>query len=81
MLQRKCKGWNCFLFWNDFQIEVQVEGRKSSHSKKSFDPRSGKRRRRDISPTLVNQPSPSSKLRKMQKNLNFNSEEEEAKES
>jgi hypothetical protein len=43
-------------------------------------PKSGKRRRRTISPNLVNQPSPSSMLGKTKKKLNFNSEEEEAKE-
>jgi hypothetical protein len=57
LLQRKGKECNFFLFWNDFQTEVQVEGRKISHSRKSSTPRSGKRRRRAISPTPVNQPS------------------------
>jgi hypothetical protein len=81
LLQRRGKEWNYFLFWNDFQTEVQSEGKKSPHSKKSSTPRSGKRRRRAISPTPVNQPSPSSKLGKTKKKLIFNSEEEEAKES
>jgi hypothetical protein len=80
-LQRRGKEWNYFLFWNDFQTKVQPEGKKSPHSKKSSTPRSGKRRRREISPALVNQPSPSSKLGKTKKKLNFNSEEENAKES
>jgi hypothetical protein len=80
LLQRKGKEWNYFLFLNDFQTEVQPEGKKCPHSKKSFTPRSGKRRRRDISPTPVNQPSPFSRLGKMKKKLNFNSEEEEANE-
>jgi hypothetical protein len=75
LLQRKGKEWNYLLFWNDFQIEVRPEGKKSHHSKKSSSPRSGKRRRA-ISPTPVNQPSPSSKLGKTKKKLNFNSEEE-----
>jgi hypothetical protein len=80
MFQRKAKEWNYFLFWNDFQTEFQPEGKKSPHSKKSSTPRSGKRRRRAISPTLVNQPSPFSRLVKTKKKLNFNSEEEEANE-
>jgi hypothetical protein len=69
------------LFWNDFQTEIQPEGKKSHHSKKSSTPRSGKRRRRAISPTLVNQPSPSTKLNKTNKKLNFNSEKQKAKKS
>jgi hypothetical protein len=81
LLQRRGKEWNYFLFWNDFQTKVQSEGKKNPHSKKSSTPRSGKRRRRAISPTPVNQPSPSSKLGKTKKKLNFNSEEGEAKES
>jgi hypothetical protein len=61
LLQRKGKERNYFLFWNDFQTEVQSEGKKSPHSKKSSTARSGKRRRRGVSPTPVNQPSPSPK--------------------
>jgi hypothetical protein len=64
LLQRRGKEWNDFLFWNDFQTEVQPEGKKSPHSKMSSTPRSGKRRRRAISPAPVNQPSPSSNLDK-----------------
>ena len=61
---------------------VQLEGKKSPHSKKSSTPRSEKRRRRRvISPTPFNQPSPSSKLGKTKKKLIFNSEEEDTKES
>jgi hypothetical protein len=59
----------------------QVKAKPNPHSKNSSTPRSGKRRRRAISPTLINQPSPSSKMGKTKKKLNFNSEEEEAKES
>jgi hypothetical protein len=59
---------------------VQPEGKKSPHSKKSSTPRSGKRRRRAISPILVNQPSPSSKLNKTKKKLNFSSEIEKVEE-
>jgi hypothetical protein len=81
LLQRRGKEWNYFLFWNDFQTDVQPEGKKSPHSKKSSTPRSGKRRRRAISPVPVNQPSPSSKLNKTKKKLNFSSETDKAKES
>jgi hypothetical protein len=81
MLQRRGKEWNYFLFWNDSQTEVQPKGKKSPQSKKSSIPRSGKRRRRAISPAPVNRPSPSSKLNKTKKKLNFNSEKEKSKES
>jgi hypothetical protein len=80
LLQRKGKEWNFFLLWNDFQIGVQSEGRKSSHSKKSSTPRSGKRRRRAISPTPVNQPSFSPKSGKEKKKLDFSHEKEEVNE-
>ena len=69
------------MFCNDFQTDVQLEGKKSPHSKKSSTPRSGKGRRRAISPVPVNQPSPFSKLNKTKKKLNFNSETNKAKES
>jgi hypothetical protein len=81
LLQRRSKEWNYFLFWNDFQTDVQPEGKKSPHSKKSSTPRSGKRRRRAISPVPVNQPSPSSKLNKTKKKLNFSSEIDKTEET
>lgn len=81
LLQRRDKEWNYFLFWNDFQTDVQPDGKNSPHSKKSSTPRSGKRRRRSISSVPVNQPSPSSKLNKTKKKLNFSSETDKAKES
>jgi hypothetical protein len=78
-LQRRSKEWNYFLFWNDFQTDIQPEGKKSPHSKKSSTPRSGKRRRRDISPVPVNQPSPSN-INRTKKKLNFSSETDKAEE-
>jgi hypothetical protein len=63
------------------RLSFSQREKKSPHSKNSSTPRSGKRRRRAISPAPFNQPSPSSKLGKTKKKLNFNSEEEKAKES
>ena len=80
LLQRKGKDCNFFLFWNDFQTEVQASGRKSSHSRKSSTLRSGKRRGSDISPTPVNQPSFSPKSGKAKKKLDFIHEKEEVSE-
>jgi hypothetical protein len=80
LLQRRNKEWNYFLFWNEFQTDVQPEDKKSPSSRKSSTPRSGKRRRRAISPVPVDQPSPSSKPKKTKKKLNFSSEAENAEE-
>jgi hypothetical protein len=80
LLQRRNKEWNCFLFWNDFQTDVQLEGKKSPSSKKSSTPRSRKKRRTAISPVPVNQPSPSSKPNKTKNKLNLNNEIEKTEE-
>jgi hypothetical protein len=80
LLQRRSKEWNYFLFWNDFQTDVQPEDKKSPSSKKSSTPRSGKRKRRAISPVPVDQLSPSSKPKKTKKKLNFSKEAEKAEE-
>jgi hypothetical protein len=81
LLQRRSKEWNYFLLWNDFQIDIQPEGKKSPHSKNFSTPRSGKRRRTAISPVLVNKPSPSSKINRTKKKLNFRSEIDKAEEA
>jgi hypothetical protein len=81
LLQRRSKEWNYFLFWNDFQTNVQPEDKKSPSSKKSSTPRSGKRRRRAISPVPADHPAPSSKPKETKKKLNFSSEAEKAEET
>jgi hypothetical protein len=58
----------------------KVGGHRYPPRSESSTPRRGRIRRRSISLTLVNQPSPSSKLGKTKKKLNFNSEEEEVSE-
>jgi hypothetical protein len=54
--------------------------KKRSSSKKSSTPRSGKRKRRAISPVAVDQPSPSSKPKKTKKKLDFSKDAEKAEE-
>ena len=57
---------------------MQPEDKKNSPSKRSSTPRSGKRKRRAISPIVVSQNSPA--FKKAKKNLDFSNiiEEEEA---
>jgi hypothetical protein len=78
LLQRRNKEWNYFLFWNEFQIDVQLEDKKSPSSRKYSTPRSGKRKRRSISPVAFDHPSPSSKPRRTKKKLEFSKEAEKA---
>jgi hypothetical protein len=80
LLQRRNKEWNYFLFWNEFQTDVQPEDKKSPSSRKSSTPRSGKRKRRAISPVAVDHPSPSSKPKRTKKKLEFSKEAEKAEE-
>ena len=51
---------------------MQPEDKRSSSSKKYSNPGSGKRKRRAISPIVVDQTSPSSKTKKAKRNLDFN---------
>ena len=71
LLKRRNMAWTHFLFWNGFEIGLQPEEKGKSPSKKSSTPRSGKRKRRVISPTTVEQPSSSSKTNKVKRNLDF----------
>ena len=70
-----CRGetqhGHIFLFWNEFEIGLQPEDKGKSPSKKSTTPKSGKRKRRAISPVIVDQPSPSSKTNPAKRNLDF----------
>jgi hypothetical protein len=76
LLQRRNEEWNYFLFWNEFQTDVHPEDKKSPYSRKYSTPRSGKRKKRSISPVVVDQPSPSSKPRRTKKKLEFSKEVE-----
>jgi hypothetical protein len=80
LLQRRNKDWGHFLFWNEFQTDLQPEDKKGSSSRKSSTPRSGKRKRRAISPVAVDQSSPSSKSKKAKKKLDFSKDAEKAEE-
>ena len=71
-LKRRNMVWTHFLFWNGFETSLQPEEKGKSPLKKYSTPRSGKRKRRDISPTTVEQPPSSSKTKKVKRNLDFN---------
>ena len=64
-------AWSYFLFWNGFEIGLQPEEKGKSPAKKSSTPRSGRRKRRDISPTTVEHPPSSSKAKNIKRNLDF----------
>ena len=46
-------AWPYFLFWNGFETGLQLEEKWKSPAKKLSTPRSGKRKRRAISPTAA----------------------------
>jgi hypothetical protein len=71
LLKRRNRKWDHFLFWNEFETDLQLGDKEKSSSKKSSTPRSGKRKRRAISPVAGYQPSPSSKPGKAKKKLDF----------
>ena len=77
-MQRINIAWTYFLFWNEFETGLQPEEKGKSPSKKSTTPRSGKRKRRDISPVTVDQPSPTAKTHQAIRNLEFSEKEKEA---
>ena len=80
LLKRRNMAWPYFLFWNGFETILQLEEKGKSPAKKSSTPRSGKRRRREISPaTATEQPPFSSKTNKEKRNLDFNEKGQEAK--
>ena len=65
LLQRRNIAWTHFLFLKEFEIGLQPEEKGKSHSKTFTTPKSGKRKRRAISPALVDQPSSPSKKNKL----------------
>ena len=70
-------AWAYFLFWNGFEIGLQPEEKGKSPSKKSSTPRSGKRKRRAISPTIAKQPPSSSKAKQVKRNLDLSEKGQE----
>ena len=64
-------AWTDFLFWNGFETCLQPKEKGKSPSKKSTAPRSGKRKRRAISPATVEQTSSPSKTKQAKRNLDF----------
>ena len=61
LLQRRNIAWTHFLFWNEFETGLQPEDKGKSPLNKSTTPRSGKRKRRAISPATLDHPSSPSK--------------------
>ena len=78
LVQRRNVAWAYFLFWNEFETVMHLEDKGKSPSKKSTTPRSGKRKRRAISPVTVDHPSPTAKTNQAKRNLDFNEKEKEA---
>ena len=72
-------AWSYFLLWNGFDTGLQPEEKGKSPAKKSSSLRSGRRRRRAISPTeATKQPTSSSKTKKEKMNLDFSEKGQEA---
>ena len=78
MPQRRIVAWEYFLFWNEFETSLQPEEKGKSPSKKSTTPRSGKGKKRAISPVTVDHPSPTTKTHQAKRNLDFSEKEKEA---
>ena len=53
LLKRRNMAWAYFLVWNGFETCLQLEEKGKSLAKKSSTPRSGKRKRRAISPATA----------------------------
>ena len=72
-------AWPYFLFSNGFETGLQPKEKGKSLPINSSTPRSGRRRRRAISPTpVVEQPPSSSKTKKVKRNLDFSEKGQEA---
>ena len=70
-------AWAYFLFWNGFEIDLHPEENGKSPSKNSSTPRSGKIKRRAISPTTTEHPPSSSKSKQVKRNLDFSEMDQE----
>ena len=78
LLKKRNMAWPYFLFWNGFETGLQPEEKGKSPAKKSSTPRSGRRRRRAISPTAATEHPPSSfKTNKEKRNLDFSEKGQE----
>ena len=71
LLKRRNMEWPYFLFWNGFETGLLPEEKGKSPAKKSNTTRSGRRKRRDISPAAAEQPPSSAKSKKVKRNLDF----------
>jgi hypothetical protein len=77
-LKKKDVDWNFFLFWNEFHTDLQLENKWNKlTSKKSSTPRSNRRKRRDISPPQAETETPSVKIKRAKRKLDFRKEGEQ----
>ena len=71
-LRKRNIKWHFFLFWNEFETELQAEDKgKNSATRKSSTPRTRKRKRRSLSPLIIQQDTSSSKPKRAKKKLRF----------
>ena len=70
-------AWPYLLFWNGFETGLHPEEKGKSPAKNFSTPRSGRRKRTAISPAAAEQPSSSSKAKKVKRNLDFSDKAEE----
>ena len=77
LLKRRNMAWAYFLFWNGFETSLQPEEKGKSPTKNSSTPRSGRRKRRDISLATAEQSPFSSKAKKFKRNLDFSEKGQE----
>ena len=77
---KRTMAWLYFLFWNGFETDLQQEEMGKSPAKKSSTLRSGRSKRRDISPAAATEHRPSSsKMNKVKRNLDFSEKGQEVK--
>jgi hypothetical protein len=78
-LKKKQVDWNYFLFWNEFQTDVQQDEKgKKSAAKKSITPKSSRRKRRAISPPREPTEPSSAKRKRTKRKLQFGKEGEKS---
>ena len=78
LLKIRNMAWPYFLFWNWFETGLHPEEKGKSPAKNSSTPRSGRIKRRDISPAAAKHPPSSSKAKKVKRNLDFSEKGQEA---
>jgi hypothetical protein len=75
-LQKRDRSWEYLLFWGEFEPEPQPKDQKKTSLIKFSTPQSSKRKRRAISPVIMEGPASSSKSKKAKKMLVFSQDTE-----